>query len=156
MGLDMYLLRKTYVKNWDNDSASGYKITVTKNGKPVENIDVSKITEVTEEFGYWRKANAIHKWFVDNVQGGHDDCGSYHVNSESLRTLVAVCKSTLENADAAHKLLPTAKGFFFGGEGYDDHYKDCVQYTIELLEQALSLIDNASNLDSGFYYHSSW
>jgi hypothetical protein len=23
--------------------------------------------------GYWRKANAIHRWFVEHVQDGNDD-----------------------------------------------------------------------------------
>ena len=156
MGLDMYLLRKTYVKNLDNDSANAYKITVTKNGKPADNINVSKITEVTEEFAYWRKANAIHRWFVDNVQGGQNDCGSYHVNSENLRTLLGVCKSAIRNHGDANGLLPTAQGCFFGSEDYNDYYKEYVQYTIDVLEQALSLIDNGGNLDSSFYYHSSW
>ena len=37
-----------------------------------------------EEVGYWRKANQIHKWFVDNVQDGVDDCGEYKVTKEQL------------------------------------------------------------------------
>ena len=32
--------------------------------------------ETHEEVGYWRKANAIHGWFVRNVQNGKDDCGT--------------------------------------------------------------------------------
>lgn len=28
---------------------------------------------IWQEIGYWRKANHIHKWFVDKVQGGDDD-----------------------------------------------------------------------------------
>lgn len=29
---------------------------------------------IWKEIGYWRKANHIHKWFVDCVQDGEDDC----------------------------------------------------------------------------------
>lgn len=156
MGLDMYLLRKTYVKNWDHDSSENkYHIAVTKNGNPT-NINSSKITEITEEFGYWRKANAIHKWFVDNVQGGNDDCGSYHVNLDKIQQLLALCKSVIENNNNANCMLPTNTGYFFGGTEYSDHYKQYIQYTIEVLEEALTLIQNGGNNSSSFYYHSSW
>lgn len=47
---------------------------------------------IAEEIGYWRKANAIHKWFVDNVQDGEDDCGYYEVNKEQLEELLNICK----------------------------------------------------------------
>ena len=45
-----------------------------------------------EEICYWRKANAIHKWFVDNVQGGIDDC-NYHdeVTEDKLKELLHIC-----------------------------------------------------------------
>ena len=39
-----------------------------------------KAEDEDESFGYWRKANQIHKWFVDNVQGGIDDCRPYPVS----------------------------------------------------------------------------
>ena len=43
------------------------------------------------EVGYWRKANAIHKWFVENVQSDVDDCGYYEVSKEQLEELLDVC-----------------------------------------------------------------
>ena len=30
---------------------------------------------------YWRKANAIHGWFVKNAQQGIDDCRTYSVDT---------------------------------------------------------------------------
>ena len=44
------------------------------------------------EIIYWRKANAIHKWFVENVQEGVDDCGEYEVTVEQLTELRDLCK----------------------------------------------------------------
>ena len=44
------------------------------------------------EVMYWRKANAIHKWFVDNVQGGEDDCREYPVSNDQLIELRDTCK----------------------------------------------------------------
>lgn len=61
----MYLNKKKYISssNRGNLDISG-----------VEGINPEKVKEITEEVGYWRKANAIHGWFVDNVQKGNDDC----------------------------------------------------------------------------------
>lgn len=50
-----------------------------------------------EEVVYWRKANAIHKWFVDNVQYGEDDCDNYEVSKENIESLLNICKEVLEN-----------------------------------------------------------
>ena len=87
MGLDMYLLRKISIVNYDNHK---YTINISLNGQPV-NINPDKVSEITEEIGYWRKANAVHKWFVDNVQDGKDDCGSYYVSKEKLQQLMHDC-----------------------------------------------------------------
>lgn len=46
-----------------------------------------------KEHIYWRKANAIHKWFVRNVQSGNDDCGTYLVSKEILKELVDICQT---------------------------------------------------------------
>lgn len=50
------------------------------------------------ELAYWRKANAIHKWFIDKVQDGNDDCKRHReVTREDLEELADVCKQILEN-----------------------------------------------------------
>ena len=53
--------------------------------------------EAGDELGYWRKANAIHKWFVDNVQGGKDDCECYEVSKDHLKTLRNLCITIVDN-----------------------------------------------------------
>ena len=61
-------------------------------------IDVDKLFpmyDVFEQVGYWRKANAIHRWFVQNVQAGVDDCGTYVVTREQLEQLKATCERVL-------------------------------------------------------------
>ena len=72
MGLDMYLYKKTYVKHWEHNGDNNYKVEVSKAGQPVK-IDPKKVTYIVEEAGYWRKANHIHKYFVDK-------CGYLVVN----------------------------------------------------------------------------
>ena len=150
MGLDMYLSKKTYVKYWEHNGDNNYEVTVTKAGKPT-NIDPKKVSYIVEEVGYWRKANQIHQWFVDNVQGGVDDCRDAYVDRSKLEELLNICKIVSIDKDKAEQLLPTASGFFFGGTNYDEWYFQDIQSTIEILEEALS-DDEADH----FEYHSSW
>ena len=48
---------------------------------------------IIEEVGYWRKANQIHNWFIENVQDGEDDC-RYHneCTKEILEELLDTCE----------------------------------------------------------------
>ena len=150
MGLDMYLSKKTYVKYWDHNGDNNYDVKVTKAGNPTK-IDPKKVSYIVEEVGYWRKANQIHQWFVDNVQGGVDDCRDAYVERHKLEELLNLCKIVSIDKDKAEQLLPTASGFFFGGTGYDEWYYDQINDTIQILEEALS-DDEADH----FEYHSSW
>lgn len=118
MGLDMYLHKRTYVKNWEHTpEGSKYQISITRGGKAVAKteIDPDKIGYIIQEAGYWRKANAIHQWFVEHVQDGEDDCKEYHVSTEKLKTLLAVVKRVL----AASELVDgtVANGYTFDGDG---------------------------------------
>lgn len=103
---------------------------------------------------YWRKANAIHKWFVDNVQGGEDDCKEYDVDIEKLKTLCSLLDKMLSMPkEEAVKLLPTTSGFFFGSTEYDEWYWKDIEETRDRLNELLSdpTID-----DYCFTYQSSW
>lgn len=71
------------------------------------------IESVRASVGTWRKANAIHKWFVTHVQAGDDDCGRYEVEQEDLDTLLATVKTVLNDTSKARELLPTTEGFFY-------------------------------------------
>jgi hypothetical protein len=62
MGLDMYLYKKTYIKN--------------------------KMKE--KEIAYWRKNYKIHTWFVENIQNGNDDCNTYRVYISQLKKLLTI------------------------------------------------------------------
>lgn len=143
MGLDMYLKGKVYL---DYNSTNRAEIA--------KMIDLPEFeaNSVEIELGYWRKANHIHKWFVDNVQNGVDNCGEYFVRKADLEMLLTVCEQVLKNVTNANTLLPTQSGFFFGSVEYDDWYIEDVQDTIEIIKRALSL--DSKLID--FYYRSSW
>ena len=178
MGLDMYLKRRKYVgANWEHRKVKG-TIFITANDKEIP-IDFNKVSYIEELVGDWRKANAIHKWFVNNVQYGEDDCKEYYVEIEQLEELLKICKKIkkiavmkqgqreariyengefitkmvdceyIENADEIEKLLPTTDGFFFGSTDYDEWYMKDINYTIKMLTQVLK--EEKEYNENGFY-----
>jgi hypothetical protein len=151
MGLDMYLNRKTYVMNWDHHPPERrWEISATRGGQP---FGFENVCYIEEQVGYWRKANAIHRWFVEHVQNGEDDCREYYVYEETLRELLEVCLDVLQEPEAASDLLPSQDGFFFGSTGYDEYYFEDVRRTVEIIEKVLK----TTNFDiQTLEYHSSW
>jgi len=149
MGLDMYLNRKTYVQTYDpktNSIVSTVKIT----GPGASSVNTDKVKYLIEEVGYWRKANAIHSWFVENVQGGRDECQESYVSVEQLQELLEICESIQDCPELGRGLLPTVDGLFFGDTGYDGRYAEDIEWTIGILTPLVR--DEYSN----FYYQSSW
>ena len=154
----MNLFKKTYVKNWSfMDKPELHEIAIKKGGKVRNDIDKKKISSIVEEVCYWRKANQIHRWFVENCQEGVDDCKEYYVSFEQLEKLVSICETVLaaKNDVLSASLLPPQQGFFFGSYEFDDWYYENVSNTIDQLKEC---IINAT-VDSGskdYYYSSSW
>ena len=116
------------------------------------NLSLKSNYNAKQNIGSWRQANHIHKWFVDNVQDGNDDCGEYKVSHEKIVELKTLCEKILTNRSLAPQLLPTFKGFFFGSYGYDDYYFKDVEKTIKICEDVLSC--NPFHIE--IYYRSSW
>ena len=136
MGLDMYL----------------YRYITPKGRVIVDGRELIDVTQIRQEIAYWRKANAIHKWFVDNIQGGCDDCEVYIVSkSKLIQELYSIVKEVLNNKERAKELLPTTGGFFFGSTEYDGMYFEDLKYTKGVLEEILQ-----DGEDCNYYYYSSW
>lgn len=151
MGLDMYLSAKHYVKHWDHAPADEQVVvTVTKGGVPVP---LGNVTYVIEEVGYWRKANAIHQWFVTHVQGGKDECEEYDVAEEQLDELRLTCLAVLANPSTALALLPPQGGFFFGSTEVDEGYFDDLRDTVAIIDAIKAKPDN---WHGDVVYRSSW
>ena len=97
MGLDMYLTRKKFVgAEYEHRNVKG-EINISINGKDLP-INFNKVSYIEESVGYWRKANQIHKWFVDNCQNGKDNCEEHYVSIEKLEELLNICKQVKEKA----------------------------------------------------------
>lgn len=114
--------------------------------------------ELSKEMGYWRKFNALHSWFVNNCQDGIDDCQTSIVDVDILKellfTLATVYKKNGKiNKTKASEVLPTQKGFFFGGTKYDEYYVE----DIENLKMFLMTLFDENNFEENtLIYHASW
>lgn len=140
MGLDMYLTARRFYWSKEEmppipDAPEGYKLDY-----------------VIYAVHSWRKANAIHQWFVDNVQDGIDNCQDYYVSREELQRLRDICQSIVDGADP-DEALPTQEGFFFGSTEYDEWYYRDLKETIEVIDKALKDFPEGT---WDFRYSSSW
>lgn len=156
MGLDMFLNAKRYVSKYLNEGDEAIAAAIQQqfpelSGKVGRWGDASPVKEITIEAGYWRKANAIHDWFVKNVQEGNDDGRPYYVGREQLEELRDICKRVLAFRHLAVELLPTQSGFFFGSTDYDDYYFDDLEQTVAIIDDVLEL---PTSWD--FEYRTSW
>lgn len=154
MGLDMYLSNKVYLSKY-SDPADSQRIEQINEVFGIEGDEEADYGAKQVEFrvGYWRKANAIHAWFVKNIQDGVDECQESWVAPEQLVELVDTCKKVLEKPKLASELLPPQSGFFFGGTDIDEWYMQDLKNTIAMLEKALS---DPALKKGNFYYQASW
>jgi len=163
MGLDMYLHKETYVgAQYEHRDVQGtIDLTCKGDNDERQKIDIvfHKVVSITEHVLYWRKANHIHKWFVDNVQNGKDDCEEYHVFRSALEELFQVCDELLrasegdERNNLAMKLLPPQLGFFFGTYVIDEWYWNEVIKTHECLK---AILDEPYDINISYKYQASW
>lgn len=153
MGLDMFLIKKTYVGAEYDHLNIKVKIKITKNGKDIP-INPKRITYIFEEVGCWRKANHIHNWFIVNCAKGIDDQAPVYVLEDDLKKLLDVCRQVQADNTKANELLPTKSGFFFGGTDYDEYYFRQIAETIGIIEPLLKEIQDAPFVD--IEYQASW
>jgi hypothetical protein len=158
MGLDQYLYAKKYTCSNNAESETWKKMNADflelkkVIGEDAKYLDKALPSiSLQMKIGYWRKANAIHQWFVDNCQNGEDDCRDAYVSREKLEELLGVVKEVLADKSKADELLPTQQGFFFGSTEYDEYYFHDLEHTKKILKNALSMPK-----EWDFGYQSSW
>ena len=109
--------------------------------------------ELGTEVCYWRKANQIRQWFVNNTSYPEDaNCEKHLVTLEQLSQLLTDCEDVLAHRDMAEDILPTSEGFFFGGLDYDDSYYSDIEYT----RREISKIIEETDFDKEDIYYYEW
>ena len=183
MGLDMYLegsfSTRAYRSPTDQDYADmreGKEVKIEKSSEFEDAIAAIGFEDAPIDYAYnhftyvfpiitWRKANAINKFFVDEVQDGNDNCERHYVSRETLQELLDRITSILDiktpvaREMKAEELLPTdIEGCFFGSKEYDDWYYKDLEDTKKTLEIVLEYEENAEagKCFDSFYYQSSW
>lgn len=167
MGLDMYLYADKYVsrKNYDvkiADEKYGYDYATNEafqtivsavNAESLVDNEWSGMT-VSIPVGYWRKANAIHGWIVNNCADGLDECQRIYISRDKAKELVEACKAVLADKSLAEQLLPPQSGFFFGSYEIDEWYMRDLEQTIQIFEKVLAAAER-DEID-GVTYQASW
>ena len=181
MGLDMYLYKKTYVRQWAHRKPEDqFEVIVKKGGVTYPNIKSERISYVTEQIMYWRKANQIHGWFCQNGDEITPEV-SYRVSKTDLEVLMETCKTVLEvlnkapkktvqvvggwkdgeqymvdvevyDEDVIRDILPPTEGFFYGTYEIDEWYKENIEETLKFLQEELPNCED----DDEFEYYGSW
>ena len=167
MGLDMYLSARKSANKYDysegyDDRKEGEFYTAISSLFPAGLDEFSDYGMVTVDYpiGYWRKANAIHGWFVKECGGGVDEGQDINVSREQLVKLRDLCVSVMREPVAAGNVLPPTKGFFFGSQDIDEWYIRDMGRTVEMLDHILSIIPEESQAKGSprwsFVYWASW
>ena len=170
MGLDMYLeIRKNeYCSKYHKDKGSRLKRVYPKDITDfitVSSDDMTVSRKTNYEVGYWRKANHIHHWFMENCADRDecgepvDDCRPIEITVDKLEELLDACKKVLEDHSLASSLLPTQSGFFFGSIDYDDYYFEDIKNTIEIIEPVIKFAKHKLEIKDyvwEVWYQASW
>ena len=124
---------------------------------------ISKGEPYGESLMYWRKANAIHKFFVDTCADGIDESQPIEVPIDVLADLLGRCETILASGpnddeliideDIANELLPTHDGFFFGSTDYDDWYIEDLKATTRAIKP---IVDHPELYPDPIIYQASW
>jgi hypothetical protein len=157
----MYLSARKYVGR--NDYSDRQNVKVSSDFNIMVDLAPEGLTKysdfggisVSYPVGYWRKANAIHGWFVNELAGGVDECQDIYVPREKLVELRDLCKSAVSQPAMAGEILPPVQGFFFGGYEIDEYYIQDLSDTVKMIDHILSIVPE-DNWEWEFVYRASW
>jgi hypothetical protein len=159
MGLDMYLRFRKSVSGYDfaGSDRTAYDALLSAAGLTGLATEASPHASIEVTVMYWRKANAIHGWFVNELAGGEDECQEIGVTRENLISLRALCEEVALQPSVAGEVLPPTEGFFFGSDVVDEYYlesmKDTAREITDLLEK---LPEEGEGWDWSLTYQASW
>ena len=157
MGLDMYLEARFHLSDYHQEEKSLRGAVLGAMGFADEDKHCLTDNGVTVAVPvmYWRKADAIHKWFVDNCQNGEDNCRDACVSREQLTELLETClKLKISGStEAASELLPSTGVSSSAAPNTTKYYWGEIADTAERLNK---ILENPKFANADFTYSSSW
>jgi hypothetical protein len=154
----MYLSKREYIGGYSfSQDKDKYDAIVAIMGWGNDIALDSPSVYVSATVAYWRKANAIHSWFVRTCADGVDECQPIPVSRKQLCELLTIAEDAAASYDYGRKeeataVLSPTSGCFFGSTEVDEWFRQDLQLTIDQLTKVLS----KSNEDSEFIYQASW
>lgn len=122
---------------------------------------------VKHEVCYWRKFNALHKYFNEHFnEQDNDNCVDMYMEIEDIEELLKLVKKirgavemdgeNIANPEVCEE-LPTEDGFFFGSTDYDKYYVSDLDLTIEQLSKVIDehkelIKAGVAEYDIDYYY----
>jgi hypothetical protein len=111
MGLDMYLYAEKYVSNASDSMVERFpqyakeremyrEVVKAIGGEMLPTPEYGGMS-ISKCVGYWRKANAIHGWFVRELADGIDECQRIDVGWDDITRLRDECINALANRNNA-------------------------------------------------------
>lgn len=172
MGLDMYLEAEFQLHRHGSAGTRVDDVLAAIGLDPVvfrTRFDEVDYVDVSVEVGYWRKATAIHRWFVANVQHGSDDCARYEVSTEQLKSLQDLCNEVLASVQVGGHVgnlggrmwdstagvlhVPLAYRLPSQHGDYDEWYVEELKSTVKQIEAVLT---EPTLKNTKIYYRASW
>lgn len=161
MGLDMSLYREVQMKG--KMEITDKKLDEMLGGESMRPI-------VKHEVCYWRKFNALHKYFNDHFnEHDNDNCVNMYMSIDDIKELLKLVKKIrgavkmdgeqIANPEVCEE-LPTEEGFFFGSTDYDKYYVSDLDLTIEQLNKVIE--EHGKLIEAGVaeydinYYYRAW
>lgn len=146
MGLDMYLYERHYLtsrgtkKGYTKSNQLTIKVPKEYGSTELVKKKLKNVKHIDCEVGYWRKANAIHQYFLDKCGNGHDNGVDLFPSNADLLELKQICLELLgyygkKFQQKAAELLPTIDGFFWGSTEYDKYYRADLRNTVKIINK---------------------
>ena len=158
MGLDQSLYREVQLEG--KMEITDKKLDKVLGGKKMR-------PSVRHEVCYWRKFNALHKYFNDHFnEQDNDNCVNMYMSIDDIKGLLKLVKKIrgavkmdgerIANPEVCEE-LPTQEGFFFGSTDYDKLYVADLDSTIEQLGKVINeheklIKAGVAEYDIDYYY----
>ena len=148
MGLDMYLKAEKYVSGYDHNGAEArmkYEQVLASVGFDGFRCEGSPSATISFTVAYWRKANQIHNWFVENHMDGNQDGNDPELSRKDLIVLRDLCNRLLTE-------LQTEPGQVFNGKTYFPDGRVEVSHVVGRVIVNRALAEELLPTRSGFFF----